>query len=361
MIVLNAVSDTRKEMRIRFAVSGAVSMAADTALFVLLVRFAISRKTRLRVAVAALAARFLSSQLNYQLGSRWVFGRRSPKTAKRYFSLCACRFICSCALMEILAFGFDFSLIPSKLAADALMGLGSFKVQSAIVFRRNEPELDFYGGFARAAQMLLCGLSKKYSSDIVPDGKPVVYVCRHLDMHGPYTTIKWLPFDVHPLVLSVYFDRHEGYDHMRSYTFSKRWGKKPKKFSGLSWLVSGAAYRAFHSLKAVPVFRGGNGSIKTLRGGLKYLKKGESLIVFPDIDYTGKYGRESEIYEGFLYYGEMYRRSTGESLRFVPLYIDEHSRTITAGKAVTADERADIDKAAEELKAAINGRQIFAA
>jgi len=188
-----------------------------------------------------------------------------------------------------------------------------------------------------------------------------VYVCRHLNMHGPYTTLKWLPFDVHPLMLAPFFDTKTGYEHMREYTFARRWGRKPLRFSLAAWISSRAAYLAASSLRGVPTYRNSANAITTLKTGLRYLRQGESLIVFPDIDYTGSYDAESDIYSGFLYYGEMYHKATGKSLRFVPLWIDEENRAIISGAPVEVSSRKDSEAAAEHIKAAINGHNNFAA
>lgn len=245
--------------------------------------------------------------------------------------------------------------LPVKLTADALLGIGSYRVQSIAVFNPSDSEERFYAPFARSAQTVLRLFSRRYECRVQPDGEPVVYVCRHLNMHGPYTTLKWLTFDVHPLVLAPFFDPKTGYEHMRKYTFSSRWGRKPLKFSLVSWVSSRAAYLAATSLKGVPVHRQSVNAIATLKTGLRYLKQGESLIVFPDIDYTGSYGTESEIYAGFLYYGEMYCKSTGRPLRFVPLWIDEDNHTITSGDPVEVASRGEVDNASLRLKKAING------
>ena len=215
--------------------------------------------------------------------------------------------------------------------------------------------LCFYGKFARFAKWLLCAFSPKYHCDLAPTDQPVVYVCRHLNMHGPFTTMKWLPCHVHPFVLHVYFDRKKTVRHMTQYTFSVRQGKKPKNFCLRAHVMSWIAPPIMHSMQAIAVYRSSAQSLSTLKSGLKYLLKGESLIVYPDIDYTGHYGSPSDIYDGFLMLGAMYRKKTGKSLSFIPLVIDDRRRTITAGDPVFADHfRRDRAAAAACLKMAIN-------
>lgn len=213
----------------------------------------------------------------------------------------------------------------------------------------------FYGRLGRFAQWLLRTFSPRYRCDIELPEQPVVYVCRHLNMHGPYTTLKWFPFDVHPMILHVYFDRNKTVEHMTGYTLSTRFGRKPRKFSLLAHIMGRICPALMASVQGVPVYRNGTQSVATLKCGLKYLLKGESLIVYPDIVYTGNYDRISEIYDGFLFLGDLYYKKTGMPLAFVPLLIDDKKRQIIEGKPICVSNfRRDRQTAASSLKAAIN-------
>ena len=212
-----------------------------------------------------------------------------------------------------------------------------------------------YGPFVKSIRWVARLISPRYSCDDIPGEEPVVYVCRHLNMHGPFTTLKWLPFHVHPMILHVYFDKEKTVKHMTEYTFSARYGKQPKKFSLAAHVMSWIAPPMMASLQGIPVYRNGISSISTLKAGLKYLLQAESLIVYPDIDYTGNYSKPSDIYDGFLLLGDMYRKKTGKDLRFVPLVIDDERRCILEGNAIcVSDFRHECAGAADYLKRAIN-------
>ena len=216
-------------------------------------------------------------------------------------------------------------------------------------------EGSFFGPLARFVKRIARIFLKEYRCNVLKGSDPCVYVCRHLDMHGPYTTIVWMSFDVHPMVYSVFATQKECYKQYTEYTFSERKGKKKKRFSLKAYILSYAVPAVFRSAEAVPVFRDAN-VLKTFKASMKYLARGESLIVYPDIDYTGSLEKESEIYEGFLYLGEMYRNKFGKSLRFVPLFIDEKMRTVEPLAATVADSfKDDAASASEYLKKAING------
>ena len=111
-----------------------------------------------------------------------------------------------------------------------------------------------------------------------------------------------------------------------------------------------------NSLKCVPVYRKSAGALTTFKTAMNYLQKGESLIVYVDVDYTADAQTTSEIYSGFLALGEMYYRRNGKSLRFVPIYIDDKYRTVNERPYVCVDNfKHSKDVATEYLKQAING------
>jgi len=96
-----------------------------------------------------------------------------------------------------------------------------------------------------------------------------------------------------------------------------------------------------------------------MRCALKYLKKGESLVVWPDVHYTDSYDKPCEIYRGFLYLGELYERSMGVRLKFIPLYIDDEHRTISAAAPVTVScYRENGEHAARCLESVLNGKKM---
>lgn len=212
-----------------------------------------------------------------------------------------------------------------------------------------------YGLYGRFARWLMRTFSPRYRCEFAAAEEPVVYVCRHLNMHGPYTTLKWLPMELHPMIIHVFFDRESTVRHLTEYTFATRYGKKARKFNLLAHVLGRIVPPLIHSLQGIPVYRCGIQSVTTIRTGLKYLLKNESLIVYPDIDYTDGYDQTSQIYDGFLYLGEQYYKKTGKQLAFVPLVIDDKNRTITAGDSIRiTNYRTEGAAAAEQLRLAIN-------
>jgi len=223
----------------------------------------------------------------------------------------------------------------------------------------NNEKKTIYGKYGRFARWLFRIISPKYRCNYTIPEEPVVFVCRHLDMHGPYTTLKWMTEEPHPMILHIYFDREKTLKHMTEYTFAARSGKKVKKFCLSAYFMSLITPPLMKSLQAVPVYRESVKSMATIKQGLKYLLKNESLIVYPDIHYMDGYDKPSEIYQGFLYIGELYYKKTGKKLSFIPLLIDDRNRCITSGEPISiTNYREESAAAAEHLKAQINRNKL---
>jgi len=195
-------------------------------------------------------------------------------------------------------------------------------------FKRNLTKKSFYGSYARFVKFIGKTILPKYKSAVDEYNEPVVYICRHLNMHGPFVTINAF-HNIHPLILSSYFSVKDCYKLYMEYTFKVRM-KWNKLFSAMmATICSMLVVPLIRSFKAVPVYRGIKMNImKTFRIGNKFLLSGESLIVYPDINYTEGYDSKCDIYSGFLLLGKQYFLSTGKKLKFIPLIIDDNNKVI---------------------------------
>ena len=190
-----------------------------------------------------------------------------------------------------------------------------------------------------------------------PDG-PAVYVCSHRNLSGPLATLCWLPFAPRPWVLHVFLERESCRKQYRDYTFSRRFGMPGPLASLAAWASSGYVSRLMNSLGAVPVYRGMAQLGATFRESIAALQRGESLLIFPDVDYTSDSGGIGEIYEGFLLLERLWRKKAEEPLDFSPLRLDASARTITAGRTVRfnrdADWKEELVRVREALREEIN-------
>lgn len=177
----------------------------------------------------------------------------------------------------------------------------------------------------------------RWTADVEKPASPTVYVCSHNNLLGPLAVQAWLPFAARPWALHVFLDREACEKQYREYTFSKRFGLPAPIAAFLAWLVSGYVSALMSSMGALPVYRGTVKIGKTFKETVAALRSGDSVVIFPDIDYTDSSSGIGEIYDGFLLLERFWRKESEEPLRFVPLRLDAGTRHISEGRAVTFD------------------------
>ena len=356
-------SDSIKVMRVMlgnigaYFISSVLSAIADVFIFIFLSKVIFSEESPLYSLIATVTARVLSSVINFYGNFKYVFHGESKKSIFRYYILWLIQLGLSYGNLVLIGNVLGGEIVVVKLLGDLVLALISYQVQKHWVFR-NQRDGEFYGSFVRFGKTLLRGFSKRYKCTIVKPEEPVVYVCRHLNMHGPITSLKSFPFDVHPMVLHVFFDEKDCYHQFATYTFSARNNKKAKKFSLKAWFCGFFVPKLVHSAKSIPVYRGTENPMKTLKVSLEFLALGESIAVYPDTEYTWGYDKPSDIYDGFLFLSTMYKRKTGKDLKFVPLYIDDEKREIVERDALVIHNfREEREEAKEYIIREINCRK----
>ena len=318
-----------------YIISSALSGILDVLVFFILSSVVLGDISAVNTLVATVIARVASSLLNFTINRKYVFAGKSKRSIFRYYILWLFQLGASYGLIFLFGNILRLPMTPMKLAGDLLLALFSYQIQQYWVFK-NYTGGRFYGSLASFIRFFAKLFTPKYKSRVVPPEEPTVYVCRHLNMRGPITTLVRLDFHVHPMILACFFDKAECYKQYSEFTFTEREGKKKKKRNFKAYAASRFVPRIMKSLGGIPVHRGTDAdSMQTMRDSLSYLEKGESVIVYPDIEYTAGYETESEIYEGFLLLGQLYKRNTGKSLRFVPLYIDDTKKTIREYRHIT--------------------------
>ncbi len=336
-----------------YILSSVLAGIADIVIFTLLSQVILPEKNPLYSLVATVSARIASSVVNFLLNNKLVFKGSTGCSVLRYYLLWTVNLGCSYGNVCLFGHYFGLPVVPVKIIGDLCLALASYQIQRIWVFKEHDKHR-FYGSFTRLGQLFARLFSVKYKCEVVPSEEPAVYVCRHLNMHGPYTTLKWMPVDVHPLVLGVFFNRKDCYHQFSDYTFTKRVGKKNRCINLKALFSSLVVPKTIKSLKAVPVYRKSLKSVHMMKDSMKYLTRDENLIVYPDIEYTGNYDIYSDIYTGFLHLGKLYRKETGKTLRFIPLIIDDKSRRIIAGTPITADDKKAVPDASRQLADSIN-------
>ena len=198
----------------------------------------------------------------------------------------------------------------------------------------------------------------RWSAGVAEPEGPAVYVCSHNNLLGPLAALCWLPFDVRPWTLHVFLEREACRKQYREYTLSRRFGMPEPLAALLAWGASGYVSALMRSMAAIPVHRGTVKLGHTFRETVSALQAGESVLIFPDVDYTDDSGGIGEVYDGFLLIERFWRKVSAQPLRFVPLRLDTAARRITEGRAVSfrrdADWKTEMNRVREALRAEIN-------
>ena len=244
-----------------------------------------------------------------------------------------------------------------KGLSDLLLALLSYQIQNRWVFVTHEHNrLHFWGAFFEFCRSFYNVFKPKYRSFVYPhESKPCVYVCRHLDLHGPKKVAQSFTFSVHMFVLNYFVSFKRCYKQYSEYTFTKRYGKKVTLFAKFkAFFAALFVVPLVKSTKPISVFRGGSDSLVTFRQAMKYLDKKENLIVFPDVDYTASNEKKGEIYSGFLYIDKLYHKKYNEHIDFVVINVNDEKKIIeNLGKvSFNDDEPYEIQskKVAEEIR-----------
>lgn len=216
-----------------------------------------------------------------------------------------------------------------------------------------------YGFAFRFAQKIVRILTPRYRFERPPiKGKPVVYVSHHQNMVGPVSILAWVKYYVRTWVLSEFTDRKAAYHHYTNVTFHGRYGW-PKALAKLvAWPASYIGPWIVNSADAIPVYRKSRKIVETMKISHETLMSGESILIFPDIDYSDDSQMTSDIYQGFLHLEKRYFKETNEHLTFVPIFADSDHKIVRVGKEIkfTGEEKfiQEREKIATEIKDEMN-------
>ncbi len=162
--------------------------------------------------------------------------------------------------------------------------------------------------------------------------EPAVLVCRHSDNKGPVVTMLNLPLPVHPWSYHVWCDEAACRKQCEEYTFSIRYGWSARKSKFCAWLIAKPFTGLIRSAGSIPVYRNSLKVRETFRESIEALKRGESLLIFPDVNYTAQEGDAGALYEGFLLLEKLYFRETGKHLPFIPMHVSDHSKKLALAR-----------------------------
>jgi 1-acyl-sn-glycerol-3-phosphate acyltransferase len=194
----------------------------------------------------------------------------------------------------------------------------------------------FYGPFFSILQNCIRKIYPKYTTLISNhiDG-PVVFVSHHQNLFGPFIILLWFPKSLHAWMLHVFLDREACFKQYVDYTFTKRFGWNKGLAKICAYPISYFITTLLNSGKGIPVYRGSRKILETFHLSIDALNRRESIVLFPDIQYSNPSAATTEMYDGFLYLEKYYYKATGKHVLFVPLYASKRKHVIIADRQIT--------------------------
>lgn len=185
------------------------------------------------------------------------------------------------------------------------------------------------------------------------DAYPVVFVSRHQNYDGMVSVMAHIQKPVHVWSLDLLTQVKSCQNHYYTYTFTQRYHMPRLLARVCSWVGGWAMAHMASSMQAIPVHRGKRTILETFRQSAQCLHRGESILIFPDVEYTDEGPQAGAMYPGFLHLERMCRKEYGEAVRFVPLYTSRRTHTISAGEAITFDSERPFAQEKERVIAAL--------
>lgn len=227
------------------------------------------------------------------------------------------------------------------------------------IWRGNGAMAEGYGLFFKTVRKFARFFYPSYHTEISGeiDG-PAVYISHHRNLFGPFITLLWYPKFVRTWILHVFLDRKSCSKQYADYTFTKRFGLPLVLAKPAAFLLSLGITKLLQSGRGIPVYRGTRKIVRTFQISVEALKKGESIAIYPDIDYTDRSASVKDMYAGFLYMEKYFYKATGRHVQFVPLYASKKKRLLIAGAPIFfrdgEDFRTEKDVVYKKLHMALN-------
>ena len=237
------------------------------------------------IIVGSVIARISSSLVNFKL-NKALFLRNNSNHHRffiRYYILWSCLLISTSIITYLINDVFSTHEVLAKMISDMSLGIFSFQIQMHWVFTEDDPFLKrgIYFNFVRTIfRMFLHG---KVNIDNQIFMKEHILIGHHQNFYGPFLALSWLPDTVHFWVVDHLFNFKDCFKMYYHYTFTKTI-KLPKLVALiLATLCALFIPPLVRSSRSIPVYRDSKNIITTLNTSLAYLKKGEQIMIFPDI------------------------------------------------------------------------------
>jgi len=176
--------------------------------------------------------------------------------------------------------------------------------------------------------------------------EPVVFVCNHYEIFGPFAIVLSLPFNCLYWINSFVVEATEYIDHLivgAQHTFPFLSDHSARK---LLEKVAPLIQRVLHNFRAIPVHHENLGrQMRSIQSSVDAMIEKDNIVLFPETAIPAySHGSVTEFFRSFVLIGEYYRRKTGKSALFCPIYVDKKHRRLQFGELVRyGNEKASVE------------------
>ncbi len=176
--------------------------------------------------------------------------------------------------------------------------------------------------------------------------EPVVFVCNHYEIFGPFAIVLSLPLRYRLWINSIVVEPLQNIDNMiigTQHIFPFLSEAAARKLLNL---VAPAMERVIGRFRSIAVYRNHLGKQKhSIEKSVDAMLEGDNIVLFPETAIPAySHGSVTEFFRSFALIGEYYRRKAGSSAAFCPIYVDKKNRSLRFGDLVYYGE----GKASEE-------------
>ncbi|HQB80669.1 MAG TPA: hypothetical protein PK646_01055, partial [Bacillota bacterium] len=161
-----------------------------------------------------------------------------------------------------------------------------------------------------------------FGLDRIQRDQPAVFVSNHLGAHSPILLTLHFPIPFRPWAHAHVTRIADCRDYLEENFTRHSLKLKPPFSRWLAALLARPAVWVMRKVRAIPVYRGSPAIHRTFALSLDTLKKGDSLLIFPEDKFTPFSDRVHDFFPGFTLLSRLYRKETGQELPFYPLYVD---------------------------------------
>ena len=321
-----------------FVGSSCVSAVIDILVFALLLIAFRELSTVWQLSLAAIMARMCSSLCNFSFNHKIFSERQSKKKESliKYYMLLIVQLALSIYSVNQLQQLLNSHTVLLKLIVDFILAMISYQVQLHWVFSSHkEGKQQMWFVWCRK---ICCLFIRKSARQIPHDLDEAVLVGHHQNLYGPIIAALYLPRTTHIWALHVFFNFKSCFKHYYEYTFSTR-QNLPKLIAFMAALGSACVVPLIvRGSGAVAVYRDRQRLNLTFEKSLEILKRGEQLMIFPDVKYDDNDDKMKKCYTGFLRLAKLYDEIEHKELAFIPMAFHKGSSKISMGEKLTFSE-----------------------